>query len=127
MSRWHYVPGTLFPVFAASADRVKNLFARNERLVTWLDTAAGRVALVMVGAFGVGRITTSYMNLVTNTGGRETDVEPEVGPAFDKGAEIGCFHLGSTVILFFEPERVQLEAKVGQKVRVNGRIGKVAG
>jgi len=127
VARWHYVPGTLFPVFRASAERVENLFARNERLVTWLDTAVGRVALVMVGAFGVGRITTPYMNLVTNTGGRETDVEPDKPPTFDKGAEIGCFHLGSTVILFFEPDKVQIETAVGKKVKVNARIGGVVG
>ena len=36
------------------------------------------------------------------------------------------FHLGSTVILLFEPGRVRLDAASGQSLRVGERIGGLA-
>lgn len=125
VGRWQYLPGTLYPVFRAAADRVPGLFARNERLVTWLQTAAGQVAVVMVGAFGVGRMTASFCDLTTNCAGQARDERAPAPCDLTVGQELGCFHLGSTVILFFEPGRVAVEAPVGARVRVNARIGRV--
>jgi hypothetical protein len=36
------------------------------------------------------------------------------------------FHLGSTVILLFEPGRVRLDLTAGQTLRVGERIGSLA-
>ena len=125
--RWQYIPGRLFPVFPACAERVEGLFGRNERLVMWMDTAGrqpdiGKVGVVMVGAFGVGRITTPFTDLISNTGQVESDVLPADPPVFQRGDELGVFHLGSTVILFFEPGRVALEVGAGDTVRVKARV-----
>jgi phosphatidylserine decarboxylase len=43
-----------------------------------------------------------------------------------RGAELGMFHLGSTVILLFEPKRVRLDLASGQTLRVGERIGSLA-
>jgi phosphatidylserine decarboxylase len=65
-------------------------FARNKREVTILKSdAAGTVAIVEVGAFGVGRIRQTY-----------------AGPQAAKMDEKGWFEFGgSTVVLVFEPDR----------------------
>ena len=97
-----HVPGTLWPVNAAGVAHVDRLFCRNERLVTFLETEAhGPAAVVMVGATAVGRITVAYdEGVCTNRGGRaaQTKVCYDVPRPLRRGAELGTFHLGSTVI-----------------------------
>src|SRR5690606_12896989 len=58
-----HVPGTLWPVNRPAVENVPELFARNERLITYLDTPLGRVAVVAVGATCVGRIRALYDDL----------------------------------------------------------------
>ncbi|MEO0815321.1 MAG: archaetidylserine decarboxylase, partial [Myxococcota bacterium] len=49
--RARVIPGALMPVFHESLEKVDELFARNERLVSFLDhERLGRVAVVKVGA-----------------------------------------------------------------------------
>src|SRR6185436_5741037 len=54
---WTYVLGKLFSVNAGSVLREPGLFAKNECFVTVIDSEAGRCAVVMVVAVGVGHIT----------------------------------------------------------------------
>lgn len=77
------LPGASYPVNARGVRLVEGLFVKNKRTVFTLDTDLGEVALVMVGATNVGRITAS--------------VAP--GERIEKGQELGIFHLGSTVVL----------------------------
>ncbi len=115
---WRYRPGRLWPVFPAATRRVPDLFARNERLVFFLDTDLGPVAQVMVGAFGVGRMASDLVPLQTNLGHgpAEAAVDPPV--PLDRGAEVGRFELGSTVILLLEADRVDWTVRPGEAVRV---------
>jgi phosphatidylserine decarboxylase len=110
-----YVPGCLLPVNANAVAYVDDLFARNERLITALDTEAfGLLQVVMVGATCVGHITTSYdPELVTNVGGRElTQKRYPPGRRLERGGELGVFELGSTVVVLAEPG-VELTAEAG--------------
>ena len=50
LTRTRYVPGDLFAVNQHTARGVDRLYARNERLVCFFDTADGEMALVLVGA-----------------------------------------------------------------------------
>lgn len=133
ITAWHYLPGRLFPVFPACAERVEDLFARNERLVLWLDTGSqegahaaglGRVAVVLVGAFGVGRIESPFVPLVSNAGQSEARKQLDEPVPVRRGDELGRFHLGSTVICFFEPGEVELEVEPGERVQVNRPLGR---
>ena len=113
-----YVPGQLWPVNRPSVRGVPELFAVNERLVTYLDTPVGRVAEIAVGATCVGRIRATYDRILTNEklpGARVRYKEPiEIG----KGDELGVFEMGSTVILLFEPGRVTLDERLAPEVPV---------
>jgi phosphatidylserine decarboxylase len=120
---WAYVPGRLFPVFSGAAARVKGLFARNERLVAWFEGPFGRLAVVMIGAFGVGRMTVAFTDLVTNTGGKAHGARCDPDFAMSRGDEFGVFHLGSTVILVFDRDAVSWEKRPGDRVVVGERIG----
>lgn len=122
--RFDYLPGRLWPVFPAATRRIADLFSRNERLVTWLGTELGEVALVMVGAFGVGRIKAVYTDVVSNTGAparKETLAAPH---PLARAAELGRFEMGSTVILVFPRGSVEWQVKVGDTVRLGGRIAR---
>lgn len=127
------VPGGLLPVNRAAVATIDRLFPRNERAICMLDGPAGRVAVVAVGAYNVGRITASF---VPDTAGPERQItnlrdrEPaslRFDPAVrvERGADIMAFHLGSTVVLLFEPDRVHLEGSLapGAEVRSGEQIG----
>lgn len=128
---WHYIPGKLFPVNSRSVLREPGLFAKNERFVTVIDGEAGRCAVVMVAAVGVGHITASYDpdvathgNAFARSGVRHKRVEPPV--PLQRGDELGVFNLGSTTIIVFEPGRVVLEPlPVGVPTRMGGAIGRI--
>lgn len=120
---WRYVPGTLWPVFPAAVRRVRDLFSRNERVAMRIDTDGGPLDFVMVGAFGVGRITLSFCDLVTNTGGKRASGELEPPVVLLRGAEVGTFHLGSTVVLVTRPGQFRIDVRPGDRVLVGARIG----
>lgn len=132
IDRATYVPGGLMPVNSAAVAHVAGLFVRNERLVCSLDGPVGRVVVVAVGAYNVGRITVAFDpgwgtragRAVSGRRGavsvRRYDPPRTVGI----GDEMLAFHLGSTVILLFEPEHVRLrdDLRVGLEVRVGEPI-----
>ncbi|MBI5070712.1 MAG: phosphatidylserine decarboxylase [Deltaproteobacteria bacterium] len=125
---WRYVPGTLWPVNEASVAHVPGLFARNERLVTVMETPLGTCAVVAVGATIVGRVRAFYDHAVpvTNLPGATLQRHDYPSPVpVEKGAELGAFEMGSTVILLFEPGRVTLAPRLvpGERVRVGEPIG----
>lgn len=94
-----YVPGALFSVSPTTARTIPKLFARNERLVIYFDTAIGPMAMVMVGATIVGAIGTSWHGELKR---QKTTLSFDYNQhPFQKGDEAGYFKLGSTVILLF--------------------------
>ena len=102
-----FVPGKLFSVNKATARHVPRLFARNERVLTLFDSDFGQFALVMVGALNVGSISTVWAGDIAPAPQRKPARVPGPALTLDKGAELGRFNMGSTVILLFEPNRVR--------------------
>jgi phosphatidylserine decarboxylase len=116
---WRYVPGRLHPVNGAGVRSVPGLFTRNERVAVFLDTEAhGPVAVVLVGAANVGRMSLAFADLVTNRGrpgGRTVPAEPV---PLKRGDEIGTFNLGSTVVLLLADPGLAPAAAAGDLVRM---------
>ena len=104
---WRYIPGRLYPVNALAVRHVPGLFAVNERVVVVIETREhGRVAVVLVGAANVGRISLSFTSLMTNTGGAAAHETPATPIAIPRGDELGVFNLGSTVVLLIADPRL---------------------
>ncbi|RKT43254.1 archaetidylserine decarboxylase [Thiocapsa rosea] len=127
----HHIPGRLFSVNNVTADLVPRLFARNERVACRFETDVGAMAMVLVGAIFVGGIETVWAGEVTpaRDGGRGSHAGTGVDSVrLERGAEMGRFNLGSTVILLFEPGRVRLDETLvpGRKVRLGQRLGRPA-
>lgn len=106
LREWAYVPGRLFSVNHATARALPGVFARNERLVAIFDTEFGPMAMVLVGALFVGSLETVWAGEVSPPHLRQA------APVFhtadgtltlEKGAEMGRFNMGSTVILLTPP------------------------
>jgi phosphatidylserine decarboxylase len=117
---WRYLPGRLYPVNALAVRLVKELFAVNERLAIIIDTEAfGPVAVVMVGATNVGRMTLSFDSLATNAGLPATAVRPATPIPMERGQELGTFNLGSTVVLLIgRPQGLVAQTAPAQVVRM---------
>jgi phosphatidylserine decarboxylase len=128
---YEYIPGALWPVNPRLAGRREGLLARNERVVIHLNSrSAGDVALVMVGAVGVGNIRLSHPAFPSQPPdaaalrrGRERYRVELSGVRIRRGDELGAFRLGSTVVMAFAPGPVVLQGSMGQPVRFGERIG----
>ncbi|EWH00760.1 archaetidylserine decarboxylase [Halomonas sp. BC04] len=96
-----YVPGRLFSVNSATTDHVPNLFARNERLVCHFDTEQGPMVVVLVGAMIVAAIETVWAGQITPLSGQVQRVRFDTPVRLERGAEMGRFKLGSTVVMAF--------------------------
>ncbi|MBB3102492.1 archaetidylserine decarboxylase [Azomonas macrocytogenes] len=124
-----YVPGRIFSVNQVTADNVPELFARNERVVCLFDTEHGPMAMVLVGAMIVASIETVWAGLVTPPRRILKSVrydEAARAPIhLEKGAEMGRFKLGSTVILLFGAEQVAWAEKLAtlEPVRMGEGMG----
>jgi phosphatidylserine decarboxylase len=121
-----FVPGDLFSVNAATTASVPGLFARNERVACVFDTAAGPMALVLVGALFVGSMSLAWIDRIRGDGGRRVCELPARDPiiALDRGAELGWFNMGSTVVLLFGPRGPALLEGLapGRGLRVGERL-----
>jgi phosphatidylserine decarboxylase len=147
VTAYDYLPGALWPVHPFIVTRRDRLLSRNERVVIRLDAGAlGAVAVVMVGASGVGHIDLAHLSgsagsiephrhsAALPSGGKpQTSTGPwrsshervttHLDAKVARGDELGAFRLGSTVVLCFEPGKVLLGSLAeGAAVRFGQRL-----
>ncbi len=116
-------PGALFSVNNHTVEAIKDLFVRNERLVCRFETILGPVLVILVGAMIVASIETVWGSPTSPYQHVELN---EHHLDFEKGAELGRFLLGSTVICCFPQHTITLDpnlapatpVKMGQSIGV---------
>jgi phosphatidylserine decarboxylase len=125
-----HVPGKLYSVNATTAAQVPELFARNERVICSFHTPHGRLAMVLVGALFVGSMSTVWGGEVTPSSQRRPSLLPPPAQPVRlvRGAEMGRFNMGSTVLVLLERGRVRWSdtLRAGATVRMGERIGTCA-
>ncbi len=132
--RMIHVPGALFSVNPVTARGVPGLFARNERVACLFESAHGPFVLVLVGATIVGSMATVWHGVVNppRPGTLREWSYPEHGDgavSLARGAEMGRFLLGSTVVLLFPKNTLRFETEwaPGRAVRMGEAMGEAMG
>ena len=116
------IPGSLFPVNDFSLKHVKEVFARNKRMVYEYERG---VAMVMVGALNVGRIIPCHDIAVWKKIPKPfAHTKAEMRSKVSKAQEAGLFCLGSTVVLLFKAGVFITDGiELGGKVKMGQKIG----
>ncbi|MEB3100443.1 archaetidylserine decarboxylase [Ferviditalea candida] len=106
-----HIAGKVYPVHDFALREMRRVLSRNERLITYIQHAAGELAVVKVGAMNVSSIR--Y-------------VEPLPGQ-INKGDELAYFEFGSTVVLLMENGtfRCREDLNIGMPVRMGQSLGKI--
>jgi phosphatidylserine decarboxylase len=110
-----YIPGKLFSVNQKTVTGVPNLFAHNERLVCIFDTEIGPMAVVLVGAMLVGNIKTVWDTKASSPGKichKSYPVSGTDSVSLERGAELGYFQMGSTVIILLPRAKTRWNASL---------------
>jgi len=120
-----YFPGELWPVNYWSLRNIPGVLAINERVAIGIETAQGKMVLVMVGATNVGSMSFNFdSSIVTNQypfKNRRLLIEYPQPKTVAVGEEIGAFNLGSTVVLLAEAS-VQWPVLENRKVKMGGKV-----
>lgn len=93
-----YIPGMLYSVKPDGKSSKQVVNFKNERLVIFIESSAGPITLVLVGALLVGSISTNWGQRYYPNSQQEIILE-DVAQEFKKGDAIARFHYGSSVIL----------------------------
>jgi phosphatidylserine decarboxylase len=129
--RMIHVPGDLFSVNPTTARGVPGLFARNERVVCVFESAYGTFVMVLVGATIVGSMATVWHGLVNPP--RPDNVRDwhykDQNIVLKRGAEMGRFLLGSTVVMVFERNKIQFNPswQPTKPIVMGEKMGETAG
>lgn len=122
-----HVPGKLYPVNFTYLKKQQDLFIENERVIVECKTDEGKVFyMVFVGALNVGKMVFTFEPKVnTNSDTFNTQVYKYDDLHVKKGDCLGYFEMGSTVLIFWEKDMVDLENLVNNKVRFGDTIANV--
>ncbi len=123
-----YVPGELFSVNQTTAEHIRNLFARNERLINVFSNEQGLSISIMVGAMLVAGIETVWAGQVVPPKAAIStfNTQQQKDIVLDKGEEMGRFKFGSTVILLFPKDSIEWNEhfQAGTPVKMGEAIGR---
>jgi phosphatidylserine decarboxylase len=122
-----HIPGMLWPVNDWSLANIDELFSINERVVTYIECDLGLVAVVMIGATNVGKISVVYDSFISNTARTKETAVRDYNPTIPiaAGDRLGTFHMGSSVVVLLEPGRIDLtrvRLEAGKKVQYGAAI-----
>jgi len=121
-----YVPGRLYSVNDRTSQVIGGLYARNERLVLDCRSEWGRCAVVMVGAMLVSAMELRCVNVpdLVCQSRRVSRLALSEPVSYARGAELGRFNMGSTVILLLPPGAPPWRADLanGVPVRMGERL-----
>ena len=123
LTRTRYIPGRRFSVSRATAASIDNIFCRNERVVCWFDTAVGPMVVALVGALNVSSVSTFNRGEIAS--GVPRLWEETAPPRVARGAEIGRFNLGSTVVVLFARGAVRWDPRLttGMSLAMGAALG----
>jgi len=124
VDRVNYISGDTWNVNPIALKRVERLYCKNERAVirTQLEAGGHEITMVPVAAILVASIRLHFLDVLLHLKYRGPN-EMHCDARFDKGAEMGWFQHGSTIIVF-APKGFTLCAGIatGTPIRMGQRL-----
>ena len=121
-----HVPGKLYPVNLKYLNKEFELFVQNERVILECENNGKIFYMVFVGALNVGQMVFEFEDRVeTNTDAKEIKVYEYDNIEIAKGDCLGYFKMGSTVVMIWEKDSVEIENLLNQDVKFGQKIAKV--
>ena len=122
-----HVPGKLYPVNFRYLNKQDSLFVENERAIMQCETSTGQMFyMVFIGALNVGKMVFDFEPRVeTNTDTRSISVYEYEDMTIKKGQCLGHFKMGSTVLLFWQKDMVELEELTMKDVKFTQTVARV--
>lgn len=120
-----HIPGRLWPVNNWSTENIPELFSVNERVSLEIETYQGFVNVVFVGATNVGQIELFVDSEIRGNQFvlSKNLVKEGLNISIEKGQELGCFRMGSTVVMLygksFDVDDQKFKSLHSQAVQVN--------
>ena len=122
-----HVPGKLYPVNFTYLKKQESLFVENERVIMECKTKNNKLFyMVFVGALNVGKMVFNFEPKInTNSDTTQIQVYEYENLFLQKGDCLGYFEMGSTVLIFWEKDMVELENLENKSVRFGDTIAKM--
>lgn len=122
-----YIPGALYSVSESALKREPELYALNERVVLRCESAEGAwVYLVFVGAINVAKMRFNFDKTIQTNAVSGAPSEHKYKCLYvKKGEDLGCFELGSTVVVLADSKKVRFDELDGKSVKFGERIGEI--
>ncbi|MDD3325092.1 MAG: phosphatidylserine decarboxylase [Sulfurospirillaceae bacterium] len=113
ISKAVHIPGKLYPVNFKWLQKIPSLFIENERVVLECYTKDDKLFyMVFVGALNVGKMRFTFdESIQTNAKTSSQQFYMYKNVELEKGDELGRFEMGSTIVMFFETNSVDLKVK----------------
>jgi len=121
-----HIPGKLYSVNFRYLNKKENLFIENERVVMECKTQDDKLFyMVFVGALNVGKMVFEFEPKInTNSDTTQIQTHKYDNLFMKKGDCLGYFEMGSTVLMFWEKDSVELEELTNQKVKFTDIVAK---
>jgi phosphatidylserine decarboxylase len=120
-----HVPGKLYPVNLKYLNKEFELFVQNERVILECEHNEKIFYMVFVGALNVGQMVFEFEDRVeTNTNAKEMRIYEYDNIEIAKGDCLGYFKMGSTVVMIWEKDSVEIENLLNNDVRFGQKIAK---
>jgi len=119
-----HIPGKLYPVNLTWLQKIPELFVENERVVLECYTKEEKLFyMVFVGALNVGKMQFIFdHNIQTNAKSSLEQPYMYNNLWLKKGDELGRFEMGSTIVMFFEKDSVELDCSRDKSIRFTDKI-----
>lgn len=121
-----HIPGKLFPVNFKWLRKIEGLFVENERVVLECYTKENQLFyMVFVGALNVGKMTFTFDTTIqTNAKAHRLQQSYLYNDlTLSKGDALGHFEMGSTIVMLFEKNCMDLELSKEVHVKFGQPIG----
>lgn len=122
-----HIPGKLYPVNFKYLNKQDSLFIHNERVVMECKTNDDKLFyMVFVGALNVGKMVFEFEpKISTNTQYQEKKIYQYDNLYINKGDCLGYFKMGSTILMFWQKDMVELEELTMKDIKFTQTIANI--